>query len=125
MAIKFLSGGVSLLILLMIIDLVRRDKLTFKYAFGWMAVSSFGLFFAIFDRVLFGLSRFFGFELPSNFVFFMLLVFFVFLSLFLTIYLCQQNNRNDTMAQKIGILEFELKQLTQKLESIKKDDHAA
>ena len=36
---------------------------------------------------------------------------FVFLSLLLTVFLCQQNRRNDRMAQKIGILELEIKEM--------------
>jgi hypothetical protein len=39
----------------------------------------------------------------------------VFLSLVLTVFLCQQNSRNDIMAQKIALLEFEIKQLKQKM----------
>lgn len=56
-----------------------------------------------------------GFELPSNFIFFALFCVFVFLSLLLTVFLCQQNSRNDVMAQKIALLEFELKELKKKL----------
>ena len=122
MALKCLAVGISLLIFLIAIDLVRREKLTFKYAFGWLILASAGLFFAVFDRVLFAMAKFFGFELPSNFIFFMLLVFFVFLSLFLTIFLCQQNSRNDTIAQKIGILEFEIERLSRLIEN--KETHA-
>jgi hypothetical protein len=40
---------------------------------------------------------------------------FVFLSLLLTVFLCQQNSRNDVMAQKIALLEFELNELKKKL----------
>ena len=38
----------------------------------------------------------------------------VFLTLSLTIFLCQQNIRNDQMAQKIGLLEQEVEELKQK-----------
>ena len=116
MGIKFLAIVVSSAVFSMVIELVRREKLTFKYAFGWMVISGLGLFFAVFDQLLFKIAYFLGFQLPSNFIFFMLLVFFVFLSLFLTIFLCQHNNRNDTIAQKIGILEFEIQRLNQMIE---------
>ena len=115
MGIKILAIIVSAAVLSTVIELVRREKLTFKYAFGWMVISGVGLFFAVFDQLLFKVAYAWGFQLPSNFIFFMLLVFFVFLSLFLTIFLCQQNNRNDTIAQKIGILEFEIQRLNQVL----------
>ena len=115
MNIHLLAIFLSLLILLFVVDLVRRHKLTFKYAFVWLLVSGLGVFFSIFYKFLFKLAGFLGFELPSNFIFFTLFCVFVFLSLVLTVFLCQLNNRNDIMAQKIALLESEMKQLKQKL----------
>ena len=111
MAIQCLAIGISVVIFLFVLDLVRRQKLTFKYALAWLFVSGCAIFFAVFKRILFHLSEVLGFELPSNFIFFVLLCTFVFLSLLLTVFLCQQNSRNDRMAQKIALLEFELKEL--------------
>jgi hypothetical protein len=108
---KIFALLIGCVILLSVIELVRRDKLTFKYAVGWIGVCVGAMFFVIFDRFLFKLAYWFGFQLPSNFVFFVILSGFIFLSLLLTTFLCQQNNRNDMMAQKIGILELEVKKL--------------
>ncbi len=121
MPIKVLALIITLGMLLTVVELIRREKLTFKYAFAWLLIGVAGLFFVIFHEVLFKMSRYFGFEVPSNFIFFVLLAFFVFLSLFLTIFLCQQNNRNDMMAQKIGRLEFELQRLTKHLKNFNDD----
>jgi hypothetical protein len=85
--------------------------LTFKYAVGWLLVAGGGIFFAVFYHLLYALAAWLGFELPSNFIFFALFCVFVFLSLLLTVFLCQQNIRNDLMAQKIALLEFEVKEL--------------
>ncbi len=97
-----------------VLELVRRRRLNFKYALAWLLVSAAAVFFAIFNQVLFRCAAFLGFELPSNFIFFVLLCAFVFLSLLLTVFLCQQNDRNDRMAQKIAILDFEMKQIKKK-----------
>jgi hypothetical protein len=115
MNIHILAVALSLLIFCFVVDLVRRHKLTFKYALAWLLVSGAGVFFAIFYKFLFKMAGLLGFELPSNFIFFTLFCVFVFLSLVMTVFLCQQNSRNDTMAQKIALLEFEIKQLKQKL----------
>jgi hypothetical protein len=114
MNIHLLAILLSLLMFCFVVDLVRRHKLTFKYALAWLLVSASGVFFAIFHKFLFQLAAFLGFELPSNFIFFTLFCVFLFLSLVMTVFLCQQNNRNDTMAQKIALLEFELKELKNK-----------
>ena len=112
---KILSVFISVVILAIVIELVRREKLTFKYAAGWLFISTVAIFFAVFDNSLSALAQWFGFELPSNFIFFTLLSIFVFLSLLLTAFLCEQNNRNDIMAQKIGLLELEISKLKEKI----------
>lgn len=116
MVIKILTAFLATAILIFVIELVRRGKLTFKYAVGWIMISLLGLIFVFFDQWLVAVSYWFGFTLPSNFIFFTLICFFIFLSLFLTIFLCQQNNRNDTMAQKIGLLELEISHLKKQVQ---------
>ncbi len=115
MFIKILSISLSAFILLFVVELIREEKLTFKYAFGWLTVSALGIVASVFDGVLFKIAKFLGFELVSNFIFFTLLAVFVFLSLLMTIFLCQQNNRNDVMAQKIGKLGFEIEELKKRI----------
>ncbi len=114
MSTKILSILFALSILVFIIELARREKLSFKYAIAWICVSLSAVFFAVFDNVLNSVSTGLGFQLTSNFVFFAILCSFVFLSLLLTIFLCQQNHRNDKMAQKLGLLEHELETLKKK-----------
>ena len=108
MGIKIFALILSFLVLVFAVELIRREKLTFKYAFGWMLMSLLAIFFVVFDHLLFGLAHWFGFALPSNFIFFILFFGFVIWSLSLTVFLCQQDVRNDIMAQKIGILEMEI-----------------
>ncbi|MBF0486091.1 MAG: DUF2304 domain-containing protein [Candidatus Omnitrophica bacterium] len=114
MGIKLLACGLSAVVFLFVLELVRREKLTFKYAFAWLFFSSLGVFFSVFHGLLFSLSRLFGFELPSNFIFFGLLSIFIVMSLLLTVFLSQQNRRNDRMAQKIGMLELEIQKLKER-----------
>ena len=116
MSTKILSIVLSLGILLTVIELARRERLSFKYAAAWLIISSVAAFFAVFDNVLNDVSSWLGFELISNFIFFALLCGFVFLSLLLTIFLCRQNIRNDKMAQKLGILEHDLEQVKKKID---------
>jgi hypothetical protein len=117
MNIHVVALVVAVAIFLYVIDLVRRRRLTFKYAVAWLLVSAGAIFFAVFYRLLFAFAAFLGFELPSNFIFFALFCVFVFLSLLLTVFLCQQNSRNDVMAQKIALLEFEIEVLKKKFKS--------
>jgi hypothetical protein len=113
-SVRLLAVVISCAILCFVIELIRREKLTFAFAFGWIIVCVLGIFFSIFNQLLFKLAAFFGFELPSNFIFFSLLSVFVFLTLLLTIFLSQQSLRNDRMAQKISLMEHEIKKLRDK-----------
>ena len=114
--IKIISLIFAIVLLLFVIELVRRERLTFKYAFGWIAVCVLAIILGIFDQTMTDVAHRLGFELLSNFIFFALLSVMVFLSLLMTIFLCQQNNRNDAMAQKISLLELEIKELKKKNE---------
>jgi len=113
---KILSLAITSMMLILIVDLVRRKKLTFKYASGWFLVLFGAMALAFFEESVFVLSRALGFELPSNFIFFAGLSGFVVLSLLMTIFLCQQNQRNDKVAQKLGLLEEELERLKKRTE---------
>ena len=96
---------------LLLMELIRRDRLTFKYASPWIICLLLGIFFGVFDQFLDRVSAWLGFGLTSNFIFFAVLGGFVFLSLLMTLFLCQQNKRNDRIAQQLGILEHELREL--------------
>ena len=109
MNIQALAVLLSLLIFATVVELVRRHRLTFKYALAWLLVSSLGIVCSVFKGFIFRLSTLLGFEVPSNFIFFTLFCVFIFVSLLLTVFLCQLNSRNDRMAQKIALLEAELR----------------
>ncbi len=111
MNVRLLSIILAVLFFFLVIDLIRREKLTFKYAAGWLGVTALGILMAIFDKFLAGFAAKLGFQLTSNFIFFTVSCGLVFLSLILTIFLCQQNSRNDRMAQKIGLLENEFREI--------------
>ena len=117
MGIRTVAFLLSSLLFLFVVELVRRERLTFKYAFAWLAFAALGVLAALEPRWVFKLAALFGFELPSNFIFFGLLCAFVFLSLLLTVFLCQQNKRNDRMAQALGLLELEIKKLKEKVDA--------
>lgn len=99
------------LILLLVIDRIRRQKMTFKYALTWLVSSSLVLLFTIQDGWLKGLAQWAGFALPSNFIFFLLLIFVILFSLLLTIHINEQNSRTESLAQAIAKLDYRLKKV--------------
>lgn len=114
---------VSFLIFAFVIDCIRRQKMTFKYSTFWLGASAVVFFLALNKNFLEKISKLAGFTLPSNFIFFLLLSFFVFLSLLLTIYINEQNSRTENLAQAMGALEYKFKKLEKKVSG--KDSESA
>lgn len=98
-------------VFVLIVELVRRERLTFKYAFGWMLAVLGGLLIVLAENIFYKVSLMLGFELLSNFIFFCCMGMAVILGLLLTVFLCQQGQRNESMAKKIAWLEGELDDL--------------
>jgi hypothetical protein len=122
MPVKTFAILISVLILLSVVELIRRQKMTFKYSMFWLGMCLTVLFFAFNETLLKDISAFAGFELLSNFIFFLLLVFFIFLSLLLTIYINEQNSRSEILAQSIALIEHKLRQAEKKNENHKIED---
>ncbi len=116
MTIQWLAIILASTVFMLVIELVRREKLTFKYAFAWLFLAALGVVCSVFRGLLFFLSDLCGFALASNFIFFAILCGFVFLSLLMTVFLCQQNRRNDRMVQALGLLELEVRGLKERVD---------
>jgi len=99
------------LILFFVINLIRRQKMSFKYALAWLLSTSLTILFTIQDAWLQAISKWAGFALPSNFVFFLLLIFVILFSLLLTLHINEQNSRSEALAQAIAKLDYRLKKL--------------
>lgn len=119
MKIKMLVIMISIFAFFFVIDLIRREKLTFKYAVVWIFMCLAGILVAVYENLIFKSASFLGFALPSNFIFFLLGVFLVVLSLMLSIYICQQNRHLELITQKIGLMELELSKLRKELSELK------
>lgn len=108
---KIFALIMTFLILTLVINQIRRQKMTFKYALAWLATSAVVLFFTIQDSWVKKLAQWAGFALPSNFIFFLLLIFVIFFSLLLTIHINEQNSRTESLAQAMAKLDYRLKKL--------------
>ncbi len=101
----------TVIVIAFIIESIRREKMTFKFAFAWLSGGLCVLMLAIFDGFLARISQLAGFAVLSNFIFFLFLLFTVFLSLLLTIYANEQNKRSEVLAQNVAILEHRIRTL--------------
>lgn len=107
---------IAVFIFLLILDLIRRQKMTFKYSMFWLSASAATLFLAVYDQTLASLATWAGFQLLSNFIFFLFLAFISTLCLFLTVYINEQNCRTEALGQNLGILELKIRRLQEELD---------
>lgn len=101
----------SLIIAAVIVELIRRQKLTFKYSMFWLSCAALTLILAFAEPVLWKLANLAGFELLSNFIFFLALGLLCLLCLFQTVYINEQNNRTEKLAQTLALLDARIKNL--------------
>ena len=99
----------SLLVLLTIIQLVRRKQLDEKYAFLWVIAGIVMLFAPMATRLLDAISLALGFHNPG---FILLLGFFAIclINLQFSVVLSRLNKHNKQLAQRLALLEQQLNQ---------------
>lgn len=107
----------ALFIFFLIVEMIRRQRMTFKYSFFWLSASAATVCLAVFDGVVKKISSLAGFELPSNFIFFIFIAGVSALGLFLSVYINEQSDRTEKLAQSLGLLENQLRNLRQELEA--------
>ncbi len=111
-------GGVLVLALLLIVNMLRKRELELKYVLGWMGCDIILLIFAIFPQLMTGISDFLGIYSPVNMIFFLGFVFSLIIIFSLTVALSRVTARVRRLAQTVALLEDQIR-------SEKEDDRGA
>ena len=108
LATRIMMVIASLLVLLTIIQLVRRKQLDEKYAFLWVIAGIVMLFAPMATRTLDAISLALGFHNPG---FILLLGFFAIclINLQFSVVLSRLNKHNKQLAQRLALLEQRMK----------------
>nr|WP_269453710.1 DUF2304 domain-containing protein [Pseudoclavibacter sp. 13-3] len=94
--------------MVLLLDLVRRQKLKEKYAILWMTLGVATLILAIFPRILYWLSELVGIQVPSNLLFAMTLALLVGVSVHLSWELSRSEGRTRRLAEEVAILRTQV-----------------
>jgi len=95
----------SFILLLIILELIRRKYLRERYALLWILTGGLFLLLSIKVSFLVWISNLLGFSIPSNALFFFGLLFLVLLSLGLTVITSRLAEKNRILTQKVVLLE--------------------
>lgn len=98
----------SVLVLLVMIELLRRRQLREKYAALWLVVGLGGLFIAIFPGVLGAVSRFLGFGLPVNLFFSIVGALLLVVSMQLSLEVGRLEEKTRQLAEESALTRHEL-----------------
>jgi len=107
--ITYLSVIGSLIFILIIIELIRRNMLNERYALIWLIAS--GLFFIVsaFKNIWVNLSFLIGIKYPPSALFLVLIIGVIFVLLLFSIVISGLNEKVKTLAQELGIIQFNIK----------------
>lgn len=89
----------------MIINTVKRKKLTMRYASFWLFLIFLMIGIVMFPDIIFKLSELAGFEKPSNMIFLIGFFFLFYISFIITTSISKQNEKIKLLIQELSILK--------------------
>jgi hypothetical protein len=101
----------SLLLLLIVVELIRRRYLRERYSLLWIMTAGFFLLLSVRGDLLNRISDLLGFTIPSNALFFFGILFLVLLILGLSIITSRLAEKNRILTQKVVLLEKRVEDL--------------
>jgi hypothetical protein len=102
---------VSVGMLVLIIELVRRRKLREEYSWLWLLTVSTILLLSVWFGLLKWITHLVGALVPSSTIFLLAFVFLIFISLHFSVVISKLTHRDVELAQKYALLELELSEL--------------
>jgi len=115
--IQMIIGAVSILLLAIVVELIRRRRLKEEYSLLWLLSGAVILAFSIFPKLLDIISRMMGMYyltalLVISFLFLLLIV------LHFSTVISQLSEKNKELAQDLSILDFRFKELNARFQKL-------
>lgn len=107
-ALRIIVVLMCLLFVVMVCKQVASKKMLLKYSLLWLALALLVIVIAVFPEPIFLLSKVMGFNLTSNFVFFVALFFLLAICLSLSVVVSKQAIKLKSAIQSLAILEKEI-----------------
>jgi hypothetical protein len=92
-------------ILVIVIELIRRNRLKERYSLIWLATAVILIFFSIWRRLLDRVALFFGIYYPPSFLFLIAILFLIVLLLHFSTIVSSLSEQNKRLAQEVAILK--------------------
>ena len=103
--------GAAVMALLVILELVRRRRLSEEYSLLWLGTAVLMLILGLWRDLLHNLAALVGIYDPSNLLFLLAGFFMLFIQLYFSTVITRLTHESKESAQQIALLRFELEQL--------------
>lgn len=108
---KIVALTFGILLLLLIIDLVRRRKLREEYSWLWLMTGAIILLLTLWFDLLKWVTHLVGAVTPSSTIFLFAFLFLILISLHFSVVISKLTNQNKELAQRYALLELELREI--------------
>lgn len=115
--VQVIAVTVSISIFFVVIELIRRNHLKERYSLTWLAASIVLIIFSASRNLLTLMSRIIGIYYPPSFLFLLATVFLLVLLLHFSTVISLLGDKNNRLAQELGLLKTRLKTLEKKIAS--------
>lgn len=114
--------GAALIALLVVLELVRRRRLSEEYSLLWLGTAVLMLILGLWRDLLHSLAALVGIYDPSNLLFLLAAFFMLFIQLYFSTVITRLTYESKEAAQQIALLRLELERLRGKQGDSDKDD---
>ncbi|MGP6171512.1 DUF2304 domain-containing protein [Microbacterium sp. A204] len=109
---RYLVGIVgALLILVVVIELLRRGRLRERHTIWWLIAGAMSLTVAIFPSILDGLASLLGVDVPVNLLFFVGIIVLFLVCIQQSTELTRSEERTRTLAERVALLDDRLREM--------------
>lgn len=122
--VQILSILISFTVLILVIEAIRRGLLKEKYALLWLFASIVIITLSVWRKLLDTVAFAFGFYYPPSFLFLIGLGFLLLITLHFSIIISTISERNKRLAQELGIVKTELKQIKRGVQKSNAKDYS-
>lgn len=98
------------LLIIVILNLIRKNRLNMKYALLWIILSAVLLLTALIPGLLDSLASFLGFEVTSNMVFFIAIFVVLIILLSLSMIVSEQSRKITLLIQELSLVKKQLRE---------------
>lgn len=109
--LNFMAVIGSIILLLVIIEFVRRKYLRERYALIWILTGSLFLLLSLQPDLLQGLTKLMGFAVPANALFFFGLLFLILIVLGLSVITSRLAEKNKILTQDVVLLKKRVEEI--------------